>query len=89
MGTYHQCQKCKNWTFATGCMCKSFTVIDEDGQELEFHAHDEQDAALAYAEETNVSCDYYLMNSEETVTVNGKKFVISAEPSVSYHANEV
>jgi hypothetical protein len=57
-------------------------------------ASDHEEAALQFAEKTNLeSGDYSLMDSEDTVLISDgeteKTFVVSAEPTVSYHAHEV
>ena len=64
-------------------------IIDEDGEEYERCGINEHDVALKYAESSNVEGDYYLMNETVEITVNGKKFNISAEPDVYYSASEV
>jgi len=86
-----ECPKCGEYRFNTVavCRCKVFKVIDEDGEEHAVHAMDEEGAALKYAERSNTEGDYYLMNESAEISVNGKKFRISAEPDVHYSANEV
>ena len=86
-----KCEKCKEYHFSPvkECRCKSFTVIDEDGEEHEVQAMDEEDAALKFAEESNVKGDYYLMNETVEITVDGRKFCIGAEPDIHYSASEI
>lgn len=87
-----QCNRCKDFLYPTfngavrECGCKSFTVIDEEGEEHTVFAYDAQSAALKYAEHSNIEGDYYLMNETAEITVNGKPFNISAEPDVYYSA---
>lgn len=84
------CKKCGELLFwqhgeNTGeCNCQPFTIIDEDGEEHVVNARDAEDAALAYAEKSNVNGDYYLMNTAVDITVNGKRFRIGAEPDIHY-----
>lgn len=81
-----KCEKCGEyrWSSVEKCYCKHFVVVDEDGEDHDVQAMDEEGAALKYAQESNESCDYYLMNDSVEVTVNGNKFRISAEPDVHY-----
>ena len=83
------CDKCKDYTFADTCGCEPYTVIDEDGDDHEVYAIGEHSAALKYAEDSNTSGDYYLMDETIRITVNGTAYNISAEPDVHYSANEV
>ena len=86
-----KCKKCGNYRFNSAeiCRCKEFKVIDEDGEDHAIHAMGEEDAALRYAEESNVNNDYYLMNESVVVQVGDTKFRISAEPDVHYSADEL
>ena len=86
-----KCTKCNEYRFGNviKCNCQPFTIIDEDGEEHEIYGISEEDAALKYAEESNVEGEYYLMNESVTIEVNSKKFVISAEPDIHYSAREV
>ena len=68
------------------CSCRKIFIIDEDGEEHSLYALDEEAAALKYAEESNTSGDYYLMNETVRITVGGKPFSISAEPNIHYSA---
>ena len=88
-----KCDKCGEYRFDSvpKCNCKPFTIIDEDGEKYnEIYAIDEEDAALKYAEKSNTNGDYYLMDTDSVIiTVNDKKFEISAEPDIYYSAKEV
>jgi len=86
-----RCDKCGKYRLdrVTKCHCKLFAIINEDGDEYERYAMDEEDAALEYAERSNCENDYYLMDDSVVITVNGKKFRISAEPDVLYDAEEL
>jgi len=91
----NQCERCKEWQsshmkdFAGKCLCKEFKVIDADGEEHDVWANDPWLAALKYAEDSNVNGEYYLMDNSVEITVNGKPYLISAEPDVHYSANPV
>jgi len=86
------CDRCKEYRFLsfgnkdTECQCKEFTIIDEDGEEHTLYAIDDHSAALTYAEESNCSGDYYLMNETVRIEVDGNPFNISAEPDIHYSA---
>jgi len=86
-----RCDKCAGFRLDTvkTCNCKEFNIIDEDGEEHSAYGMDEEDAALNYAESSNCSNDYYLMNETVRITVNGKEYDISAEPDVHYSADKV
>ena len=86
------CNKCNKYIVSKDmeCRCKSFEIIDENGEEHNpIYAMTAEHAALKYAEKANVDGDYYLMNETVTIEVDGKKFNISAEPNVHYSASEV
>ena len=86
------CERCGEYNLHSAtkdCGCVPFLLIDEDGDEHKQHGINERDAALKYAEESNQNNDYYLMNGSVEITVNGKKFSISAEPDVHYSASEL
>ncbi len=87
----YKCQQCQEYIFnsANTCRCEEFAIIDEDGELHKLFAIDEEDAAMKYAEKANTEGDYYLMNESAEITVNGKKFLISAEPDVHYSANAI
>ncbi len=86
-----KCEKCKEYRSDTArqCHCKSFTVVDEDGEPWEIQAMDEEDAALKYAEKSNTEGDYWLMNETSDILVNGKAFCVGAEPDVHYSVNAI
>jgi hypothetical protein len=84
-----KCLKCNEYRFATECHCEEFLIINKDGEKHKVRAMDEEGAALKYAEESNEDRDYYLMDASVVITVNGKKFAISAEPDVHYSASEI
>jgi len=89
-----RCPKCDDFKFSSDakdqkCNCKSFNVVDEDGEEHEVYALYEEAAALKYAEESNVEGDYYLMNDSVDIIVDGNAYRISAEPDVHYSANKL
>lgn len=86
-----ECSKCKEYRFSTAaeCHCKSFAIIDENDEEHSVRAMDEKGAALKYAESANVDGDHYLMDESVEIRVNGKLFLISAEPDVHYSAAEL
>ena len=85
-----KCKDCGEYVYhwENNHSCTKFEIIDEDGEEYEVWADSEENAALKYAEEANVGNDYYLMNSEEAIKVNGNPYVIGAEPDVYYHAKK-
>ena len=86
------CKNCGDYNLYSGtknCGCKPFTIIDEDGEEYSQHGMDEQDAAVKFAKSYNEEGDYCLMNESMEITVNGKKFNISAEPDIYYGASEI
>ena len=91
------CEKCGDYLMRINmddeerkqCLCKEFTVIDENGEEYSIGAMNTEDAALRYAEKTNCECDYYLMNASVEITINDQRFKISAEPDVCYSAEEI
>ena len=83
-----QCKKCNEWKRTDKCFCKEFKIINEDGDEYEVCACDERDAARKYAKKSNEENEYYLMNEEVEIEVDGTKFVIGAEPDVYYSVNE-
>ena len=68
------------------CRCREMVIADEEGEESSLFAKDEESAALKYAQKSNESGDYYLMNETVEITVNGKPFCIGAEPDVHYSA---
>lgn len=84
-----KCNKCGQYYFGETHGCKKFKIIDEDGEIHEQYGFNERDAALKYAEKSNEKCDYYLMNDSVEINVNGKVFIISAEPDIHYSASEV
>ncbi len=86
-----QCDKCNEYRFNDSkiCHCKEFNVIDLDGDNFKIRAMYDQDAALKFAQESNENNEYYLMDSNVEIKVNGKSFSISAEPDVHYSASEI
>jgi hypothetical protein len=83
------CTKCGSYIFrGNKCACIAFTVTDEDGEEHEIFASSDHEAALKYAEKSNVENDYYLLDESVGVAVNGKEFTISAEQDIQYSASE-
>lgn len=87
-----KCGKCGDYWFETDVIphhCESFTIFDEDGEEHEIYASNEQDAALKYANKSNVEHDHYLVNSSVEIVINGNKYKISAEPDVFYMVQKV
>ena len=86
-----KCKKCGDYLFSwqKECNCKEFLIIDEDGEEHTVRAAGEEAAALRYARESNEEGDYYLMDGEVEIEVNGEKYWIHAEPDVSYSAGKV
>ena len=86
------CKKCNHFIYSgkKECCCKEFIIIDEYGEKSSVYAKgDEESAALEYAQEYNEGGDYSLMDSTALITINGKKFEISAEASIEYNANEI
>jgi hypothetical protein len=89
------CTKCGELKFlmfggiSAECHCKEFTIIDEDGEDHKIIANDEHDAARKFAEKSNTNGDYYLMDSTAKITVNGKEFIIGAEPDIHYTVRAV
>jgi len=89
------CEKCGEYLNALlggtreVCRCKVFIIIDADGEEHNIQSSDDRSAALKYAEKSNVENEYYLMDESIEITVNGKKFRISAEPDVHYSAEDI
>ncbi len=83
------CNKCDNIIWHDKCDCYAHIIIDEEGEEHEIYAKSGYFAALAYAEKSNTNGDYYLMDNSVEITVNGKKYKISAEPDVHYSADEI
>jgi recombinational DNA repair protein RecR len=85
-----KCNRCGNYKHSEGeCHCELHKVEDEDGDMHEVYAVSEWQAALDYAEESNTSGDYYLMDDSVEIKVNGKPYRISAEPDVHYSADEI
>jgi len=87
-----ECDKCGGYRLdrVKVCHCKSFEIINEDGEECKpVQAMTAEDAALEYAEQSNVGHDYYLMDGSVVIEVGGKKFEISAEPDIHYSASEL
>lgn len=84
-----KCPKCNewNWPHRGGCGCKPFTVTHE-GDTQEVYAIDSHSAALKYAQDWNEDGDYALMNSTESIEINGKGYTISAEPDIHYLVTE-
>ncbi len=81
------CKKCFSHYCTPENRCKKFTVIDEDLEEHEYYALHPEDAARTFAEYFNEEGS--LMYNEENITVNGKKFCVSAQPSVEYSITEI
>lgn len=81
-----KCEKCKEYRYDTvkQCNCKSFTVVDEDGESQEIQAMDREGAALKFAEKTNTENEYWLMNETTDIFVDDKAFRVGAEPDVHY-----
>jgi len=86
-----QCEKCKEYKCGgvEKCNCKPFILIDMDGEEHEINAINEREAALMYAEKSNIENDYYLMNENVEISVNDIKYSIGAEPDVHYSAKAI
>ena len=86
-----KCDRCKEYKYdmVKVCNCQLFEIIDEEGDEYEVYAIDEEDAALKYAETSNCENGNYLMDDSVDITVNGKKFRISAEADIRYDADEL
>jgi len=87
--SFQACKKCNNfqrWPAGHVCLCKPFTVINDDGDDFTYHAHTPEGAALKHAEWSNLDGDYHLMDDVEEITVDGEKFRISAEQDISYTA---
>ena len=83
------CSKCGKLLFSQNHHCELFKIIDEDGELWEIYAADELEAAEIYAEKTNINGDYWLMNEETNITVNGVKYCVGAEPDVYYTALKI
>ena len=84
-----QCERCNEFLFHTDiCNCSMFEIEDEDGEMHEFYAYTERGAALKYAEWTNVHGDYQLMDSSETIKIDGTTYVVSAEQDIHYSAEK-
>ena len=49
----------------------------------------EQDAAIKFAEISNIEGEYYLMNETVDITVNGNAYRIGAEPDINYSADKI
>ena len=82
------CDKCGNYSLDERCPCVSFTVINEDGEEHKIFALSAYNAAIKYAQKSNVDNDNYLVGSREVVTVNGKEYTIGAVKEIEYFASE-
>ena len=92
MTKYIKCDKCKEYNFISKdqkCNCKLFILIDEEDEKMEFYGSSEQEVALKYAERSNVDNDYYLMDNDAEIEVNGIRFSLSARPDIHYSANEI
>jgi hypothetical protein len=85
-----KCNKCNQyrWSTVDKCECKEFKIIDEDEEEHSIYAMDEHDAALKYAEKSNIDGDYYLMDESVSIQIGDKTFSIGAEPDIHYSATE-
>jgi len=86
MGAF--CKKCGNYVFEP-CKCKSFKVIDDDGEEREIYANHEEAAALEFARLYNENGDYALMNDTIEITVDGNKYCVGAEPDIYYSSTKL
>ena len=56
---------------------------------MTIRAMDSEDAALKFAQEYNENNDYYLMDSEAKININGTDFLITAKPDVHYSASKI
>jgi len=88
--SFERCKRCGNFSFEQDCKCKEFAIIDEDGEEHSIWSlGDGESAALAYAEKSNTDGDYYLINNEVIISVDGVNYLIGAEPDIMYSADIV
>ena len=84
-----KCNRCNEYSLHEECYCRLFKIEDEDGEIHEIYTNGtEHSAALKYAEKSNIDHEYYLVDNSVEIKVNGKKFVISAEPDIHYGAEE-
>lgn len=82
-----RCERCNRLLILIEtCDCKAFKIESECNEMYEFYALTEEAAALDFAQWSNTNGDYYLMDSEEIIKVNGVEYIISAEPDVHYSA---
>lgn len=92
--SYKKCSVCGEWDFEDRHVCPAIFYFKHEswGDEfVEIRAHDFEDAAERFAELYNDEGN--LVDSEETVVISDgkteKKFIVSAELSVTYGAREV
>jgi len=97
MANYNYCKECKDFHYDNEPHIPEYFVRYEDytGDDwTKVNSHSHYDAALKFAEDYNVNCDYVLMNDAIEVEVKDSKGVIekykvSAEASVDYSATEI
>lgn len=85
------CDRCKEWRFDSfdKCHCKEFNIVDDQGDLYTVWATGRYEAALAFAEESNETGDYHLLDYPATITVDGCAYQIRAEQSIDYHVKRV
>jgi hypothetical protein len=89
MSDFDQCRKCHQYAFLGRHTCHPFTVECE-GETEERWGYDEENVAKSYAQNYNECGDYTMMDGEPIeVTVNGRLFRVTAEPSIDYYVTEV
>ena len=81
------CDKCKGYNLGD-CYCVARKIINEDGDEYVIHGKTIYHAAIQYAKKINLERDYYLIDNEVKITVDGRPFVIGAEYDINYSVNE-
>ena len=96
MSNYNKCPTCKEyvWTEKHNCPPVFYFKHENWGDDFEeIRAHSFEDAAERFAKLYNDDGDYSLMDNEEHVIISDgkteKKFIVSAEPDISYHVSEI
>ena len=89
------CEKCSSYSLfskAGECSCRTFIIIDEDGERYEERARDYEEALENYAREYEYDDDYHLVDNEtdflvkDSLTGETKTVCVSGETAVNYNA---
>lgn len=86
------CTRCNEYHYninKNDCPATAYVIIDQYEEEHTIYAMSEYDAAIKYARWYNERGDYDLMNDEQNIKVNGKPYVVSAEPDIHYSVKEL